>query len=85
MFTKLRLSLTKQLEDIESSIFALVVMYSCIGYLTAGIIALPIKTYRETGTLTWYQVVAVFIAACFLLFVYYTRYRMIVDVKNDGD
>ena len=44
MFTKLRLSLTKQLEVIESSIFALVVMYSCIGYLTAGVIALPIKT-----------------------------------------
>ena len=85
MFTKLRLSLTKQLEDIESSIFALVVMYSCIGYLTAGIIALPIKIYRETGALTWYQVVVIFTATCFLLFFYYTRYRMIVDVKNDGD
>lgn len=85
MFTKLRLSLTKQLEDIESSIFAMVVMYGCIGYLTAGIIALPIKAYRETGALTWHQVIAVFIAACFLLFFYYTRYRMIVDVKNDDD
>ena len=85
MFTKLRLSLTKQLEDIESSILALVVLYSCIGYLTAAIIALPIKIYRETGALTWYQVVVIFIATCFLLFFYYTRYRMIVDVKNDGD
>ncbi len=85
MFTKLRLSLTKQLEDIESSIIAMLVTYSCIGYLTAAIIALPIKIYRETGALTWYQVVVIFIATCFLLFFYYTRYRMIVDVKNDGD
>lgn len=85
MFTKLRLSLTKQLEDIESSILALVVLYSCIGYLTAGVIALPIKTYQETGTLTWYQAIVVSIVAGLLLFFYYTRYRMIVDVKNDGD
>ena len=85
MFTKLRLSLTKQLEDIESSIFAMVVMYSCIGYLTAGVIALPIKTYQETGTLTWYQAIVVSIVGCLLLFFYYTRYRMIVDVKNDDD
>ena len=85
MFTKLRLSLTKQLEDIESSIIAMLVTYSCIGYLTAGVIALPIKTYQETGTLTWYQAIAVSIVAGLLLFFYYTRYRMSVDVKNDGD
>ena len=72
MFTKLRLSLTKQLEVIESSIFALVVMYSGIGYLTAGVIALPIKTYQETGTLTWYQAVTVSITGCLLLFFYHT-------------
>ena len=85
MFTELRLSLTKQIEDIETSIFAMIVMCGSVGYLTVGIIALPLKTYREVGVLTGYQLAAVAIAASFLLFFYYTRYRMIVDGKNDSD
>ena len=83
MFTKLRLSLTRQIEDIEKSIFAMVVMYSAIGYITAISIALPLKSYQE-GTLTWSRVLVISVIIVFLLFFYYTRYRMIVDDKDDS-
>ena len=84
MLAKLRLSSTKQIEDIEQSTFAMLVLYGSIGYLTVGVIALPLNAYRN-GTLSGYQILATSVAGGFLLFFYYTRYRMIVDDKNDGD
>lgn len=84
MLTKLRLSLTKQIEDIEQSLIVMVIMYSMLGYMSVAVVALPLNAYRN-GTLNGHQIFMSILAACLLLFFYYTRYRMIVDDKNDGN
>ena len=84
MFKALIASLQQWCRTVEENTVSTVLMYSCIGYLTAFTIGLAVKTVMG-GNIDIYRAI-LFIVATFLLgMIYYARIKMILDGSDDSD